>query len=679
MAKFEATYPVAPQGLATSFTESETPLEYATEMRNRFINAAGGAEKRQGMVLFGAVVAGNPVIDGIHELIKNDGTAILLVSGSGSIWRYDSGVYTLAHTGLIGDHIHSMQMSDKLLFFNGVDRNIYTTDGITFTELKAINEKGLATAGTDMVGLVDGGIDNWVTDTRVTINDLVYNQSKDAYGIITAIATATVTHSIIASAGVTAATGIGVSTVGNSESGDNYQIIDLVELNVIPTDGDDDNLAIINSPSSAGSIAVSAVPDWVAAGIRVGDFVRNTTRGAVTRVTAVSTAAIGVVGVSGQTAGDSITLHKSAMPIAKHGHVHFGRLYMIDSRDKRLVRVTGPNDPEDLSTDSGTLNASSFKFGDQQPVGETILGMNSFQRFMVFGGEQNVYLYAGVDPIADTSSMATDFDIIGLFPQGAISDDALVQIGNDLAVVTPDGVQSISMGGDSSTLGRANLSEAIKTTLRGELKAADEEKIIAFHYTRRSWLLLKVEDKVYVFNYTAYLGPAAPNYGPGAKVLQRVGSWSLFDGKFAEQNAYFVRKDGTMLCAGVSGRVYECDVSGVYSDNGTKYSTEYETPWLTLSEPRRSVNQKQGHYIKPILETGGSVTYTITVSAGFEGESTDSIIVVTTSTASKTILNDKFPLRWRGEQARFNIMTSGDSGPDILSRYTIYASKHGNK
>ena len=38
---WEATYQIAPNGLATSFTDSELPLEYAGRFRNRYINAAG--------------------------------------------------------------------------------------------------------------------------------------------------------------------------------------------------------------------------------------------------------------------------------------------------------------------------------------------------------------------------------------------------------------------------------------------------------------------------------------------------------------------------------------------------------------------------------------------------------------------------------------------------------------
>lgn len=43
----ERFYDIAKRGLATNFTETEIPVDYALRFRNRFINSAGGAEKRQ--------------------------------------------------------------------------------------------------------------------------------------------------------------------------------------------------------------------------------------------------------------------------------------------------------------------------------------------------------------------------------------------------------------------------------------------------------------------------------------------------------------------------------------------------------------------------------------------------------------------------------------------------------
>jgi hypothetical protein len=382
--------------------------------------------------------------------------------------------------------------------------------------------------------------------------------------------------------------------------------------------------------------------------------------------------------VAGQTTGDSLILMKSAMPIAKVAHVHFGRLYMVDARDERLLRVTGPNDPQDMSTDSGTIDGSSFKVGDQQPIGDSIKALGTFQRFMVIAGKQNVFLYEGVDPIADTSAATTDFDVVGLFQQGAVSQHAIVAIGNDLAFITTDGVQSLSLVGDASTLGRTNLSEAIKTDMHDDIAAASENEIISINYPRRSWMILKIGAEMHVFNYSIYFGADEANKASGGMATLRFGSWSEFFGKFAEQRAFLVRQTGILTCAGSGGLVYEYD-QGNHHDAGAVFGTTYQTTWLTGEEPRRPVNVKSGKYIKPTFEIGTEdVVYTITVSAGYSAKSTDSIVVTARGGSAKTIISTKQSLRWHGEQFRITIETSASSGPDTISRFAVFGASFGN-
>src|SRR3990167_5743382 len=100
MSRFEAAVPIPRYGLATSYGESETPKEYALRFRNRFINNAGSAEKRQGMSQYGATITGTPNLTGLHEIVRSDGTTYLFASGEGSIWRRDSSTaWTQIHSG----------------------------------------------------------------------------------------------------------------------------------------------------------------------------------------------------------------------------------------------------------------------------------------------------------------------------------------------------------------------------------------------------------------------------------------------------------------------------------------------------------------------------------------------------------------------------------------------------
>lgn len=687
----EATYPIAPRGLATSFTESELPIDFADRFKNRFINAAGGAEKRPGMTQMGASVAGGPLLTGIHELVKKDGTTILFVSGddpvtnSGAVWKYDSGTetYSSVHTGLtLGKRLQSVQMNNRLIFVNGVDRNFFTKDGTTFSELEAIVEMGTTSTGTSANALYDSEITNWVTGTDVVTNDIVFYVESSAYGLVTTVSADRIVHTAVSATG----TGVGGGTEPSANK--RYRIIDTVELNIIPqNDGEEDNVGTAGTGTTTTVIAVSGVT-FSDKEIKVGDFVYNTTRSAVTKVQSVS-ANINVKTVASQTNGDSLVFLKSAMPISDFAHVHYGRLYLTDIRDKTKVRISGANDPTDFTTDAGTLDSVSFNFGGQQPKGDSIVTMASFQQYLALGGKQNLYLFQGTTPV-QSSAAATDYDFspVGLFPQGVVSRWGMIGIGNDVTYVGHDGVQSISQVDDASTLNRANLTEAIRKTVRDEIDTAAENLIQLIHYPQRSWLLFKVNDRIYNYNYAAFFGETQQQPGDN----WAGGSWSLFEGGFARQQAYLVRLDGSLVCCGPFGKVYQFD-NGTFDDDGEDISTEYRTGWLTLDEPKKTVRVKKLVYIKPLIEAGANIAYEITAQGSYENEGQDVITINTSGNSAPLGLftigqnqigvgkpsNVKYPLRARGEAIRLSFTTEDTSGPDTLSRYTLYASVHGRQ
>jgi hypothetical protein len=323
--------------------------------------------------------------------------------------------------------------------------------------------------------------------------------------------------------------------------------------------------------------------------------------------------------------------------------------------------------------------------------------MASFQRFFSVGGKQNLFLFDGIDPIADVSGDAISFNIIGLFPQGIVSPDSLLSIGNDVVFVTPDGVQTASLVGDASTLGRANISEAIRTTLRDKIKNASEDDIITIHYPRRSWYILKIESEMFVFNYSPFFGTdiiadqSRVSKQAGGTIGPNRGSWSSFDGKFAQQNAYLVLQDGSMVVAGAAGRVYNFD-DETFDDDGQSYTTEYQTAWLQLAEPRDNIKIKQGNYIKPIFNAGDSITYTLLAEGDFDVTSGETITIEVSSESGPVgqatipfriggaaVQNVKQALRWRGEQVRLTFRTDDSLGPDILSQFTLYANEFGTR
>ncbi|MCB7127938.1 MAG: hypothetical protein J3T61_00165 [Candidatus Brocadiales bacterium] len=677
---FESTYDMALLGRATNFTETELPPGYAQEYLNRFTNAAGGAEKRQGIVLLGNTLSGTPTLTGLHELVLKDGTDILMVSGAGAINSLSGSTWTQIHTVSSTDPLTSVQMGNRLIFTNGVDRPFFTEDGVVFRELKAIIEQGALTSGASTTSIRDDTIDNWVGDTNVVVNDIAFNIDASAFGVITAAVTASLTHSAIG----TAATGAGVGSKDQA-SGDRYEVLDMVELNIIPTTGEDDNAATAGVGTSAGGVAVSAVSNWLTTDLRVGDFVRNTTRTAVARVQTIGTTIFTTNSVASQTSGDSLVFLKSAQPIATKHHVHYDRLYGIDERDRRKIRISGANDPQDMTEDAGTLDAISFAFGDLQPEGDSLLSMGSFQAAFIVGGKRNIYAFSGTNPIGSSA----DFTPVGLFPQGVVAKNGIISIGNDLTFVNNDGLQAFSQIDDFTSLGRANLSEAIRNDLRDELSNASDADIQLFHYRRRSWVVLKIKDRLHVYNYTPLVEftRAQQRFD-----RQESGSWHLFTGKFARQNFYFIRQDGTLVCCGAGGRIFSFD-QDTFDDDGENITTTYQTGHLTYEEPKKSVQVKALRYIKPIFEVGVDVNYTIRAEGGLDGQSTEIITVGVSSGADAVgsavigsfiiggskVQNQKFPLRVRGETVRLTFSNDNQLGPDILSRLTLYWTKHGKK
>lgn len=667
-------------GLATEFSLSQMPIEYSRTFVNRFINIRGDAEKRQGIQQLGTTISGSPTITGIHEFVDGVGNVTLFASGSGVIYKYNEtlGTWSIALSGKDpNQRLISVEMAGKLIFVNGSDRNFYTDDGTTFKELKAIIESGVASStATSSTSLTDAQVASWLA-TFVTNNDIVYNVTRGAYGIVTSVGATNLTMSPVGSA----ATGIGFAS-DNQQAGDIYEVLDNVALNVIPVGTGLDNFATLTSGSSTTQVRVSGV-DFSTTETRVGDFVYNTTRNAVTSITAVS-ANLNVTSITGQTVNDSVTFFKSAMPIATWPHVHYGSLYLIDARNRGEVRISGPADPQDFTTNQGTLSALTSYYNSRQPQAEIILSLKTFQQYLVAGGQRNVYADIGTQTVRTSGAAINsglDFAPVGLFPQGCASRFGLESIGGACIFAANDGLRNFNANFNANTFQTTNISEVVKTELSNAIasKATDPDEIQTIHYPRRNWLLFKIGDVLYNYNYT-------PSYNMGQIQQSPYGSFSKFTGKFAQQKVYYVRRNGDLLCAGNGGKIYEFD-KGNYDDDGDSITASLETGYLKLSEAQEGTLTKDGTYIKPVFESSYPIVYTITATGGYNNLSTDSVTATTVGVGEvglarigsspiggNRIYYQKLPLRWKGEQFRIRIETDSTDGPDIITGYYIYGN-----
>lgn len=665
-------------GLGTDFSEFERPITYAQNFTNRFRNITGGAERRPGTSR-ASQVTGNPNLTRLHEFVDNNGNETLFTSDDfGNIWTIDSsGSASQVYTGTSTGRLISVQAEDKLIFVNGqIDfsyRNFYTDDhGATFNELKAIITRGVAAGGTTTTTLIDGDISNWINSTLASNNDIVHNVTRGGYGIVTAIASGSLSITQISTSG----NGAG-KTTANQQPGDVYELIDYVDLNIIPQgNGALDNTAVAGTGTSDSVIAVSGV-NFATTEIRHGDFIYNTTRSTIIQVGSVSANISLLQLCSAQVAGDSLAFFKSAMPIASNAHVHYGRVYFIDSRNQNRIVITAPDDPEDVTTYQKTLDTTSFSFGTQQPTGDIILAMSSFQKYFVASGEKNLYIYEGVTPIADSSSTTIDFSPVATYPNGIATRFGLSTNGSDLLHITTEGLQAINIGNITNTTVQNNASTPVRTAMLNAILATNPNNIQVTFYPRRSWMIVKIGDVCYVLNTN-------PTYDRSGQ-LRVVSSWHLFTGKWAQQNHYFVRRNGDLLACGANGFIYEMD-SGAPTDDGERIATNITTAWLTMEEPQRTVRIKEGKYIRPIFESETGVVYTINAVAGWDNLSSDSIAVsavgagqIGTAIIGTTPIGagnfaqaSKQPLRWRGEQVRLEFVTESSASPDIITGFTLY-------
>lgn len=695
----EAQFALAPRGFATSFPEQDTPQEFCLEFRNLYTNSVGNAELRAGLETYVSALPYPITITGFHEIAKAAGP-ILLASGAGQIWRVNEsgGSHVLAYTfPTTSAKIFSFHAAGRLIFYNGVDRNVYTTDGEEFFELLSILEVGTKADSSDVAtSLSAADITNWL-GTDIAELDLVYYSDVSAYGVITAIVSGSISHTPVSGG----AGGIGAGSLAAGAtpvSGNRFAILDTVELNVIPVSGlgfQTDNFGTLTAGSSATSVRIEAVPDWTATQVRTGDFVFNDTRHEVSVITAITTAALTVQAFTSAAAGDSVYLLKSSAPIIKYGVSHFQRAYAIDARDDQKMQISAPGDPEDW----GSINAGTYDISTQQPASERFRSLLSFQRFLVVGGTRNLYAFQGTDPIGVLSRddgsylLQPDWTDLGLFPAGLLSRTGMVNVGNDLAWATNNGIRIATLSKTTNQLQEDSASSQIDKTLRELLKILPEDDIIVTHYPRRSFVIWKCGGELYVYNYSNAGQLSSRTFIGGNEVNVRVPpAWHLFTGPLALQTAYFIRESGDMITGGPGGQINIWD-QGAYGDLGEATDFLYESVWHSFAKGQKSSLRKHGKFIRPIFEAPAGIGLEISVASPYSREATDEVTAMPTTTegvigsavigeaviGGNSVTVDKFPLRWHGEAAKFRFGGQSSQGPLTLSGYSVFFAEFGTK
>ena len=706
--------PFSHKGLADERNALLQDKDYAHNLENFVIGTEGHGESRP--VINQVLVSAFPDrVTSIHEHINAQGSSTYFAGAAGKLYTVTiaSGSISVPVTATsfgsatpgydTARRIRSTQMGDRMVLYNGTNRAVWTEDGRVFEQQRALSGIGSATSNTSATSLRDSDITSWLLEP-VAVGDIVFNRTENGYGLITAIVTGRLTHTNISSA----ATGIGTIT-NISSAGHSYEIIDTVALNVIPSDGPlSDNVGLAGATTGAGQVTVSGMTNWFNTEIRVGDFVRNTTREAITQVTAIASATLGVNGITSQVCGDSLVFYKDAFPIPHYAHTFFDRLYTIDSRQRGKIRVSTKGDPSDMTVAGGTLDAFTIAVGSFASEPENFEQIASFHDNIVFGGEKNILMFVGGDPVADVSGALVDFTLKSIIPKGIVSQDSLAPIGNVLLFSTREGVQAVAFGAFNQTETQ-NISGPLTLTTQADVAQAldvSAGRVRLIDYPQRQLAILKAGvSSNLVLNYQPQTQYRARTTEAGYLLRGRA-TWTEFSGQFAGTDAEFVDTNGRFLVGFVSGGVNYIGqfdavrLTTTATPDRANNILEWSIPLRNfLSETGKfyQPNHIHGKYVALHAETvsGTNPTVTIEVENDLASAATPAgsvaITLGPTGTESNTInaiLRDsmitppesgrKYPLRWRGTEARFDVTVSG-LAPLSIKGLGIWYSTKGRK
>lgn len=702
--------PFSYRGLADDRNALLQDENYSPLLDNIIIGTEGNGESRP--VINQVLVSAFPNrVTSIHEHINANGARTYFAGANGILYTITAAsgsisVPVTATTPVGWDpnmRIRSTQMGSRAIFYNGTNRAMWTEDGLTFEQQRALSGFGSATSNSSATSLRDNGITNWLIEP-VAVNDVIFNRTENGYALVTGVVTGRLTHTTLSSAG------LGIGKVTNiSSAGHTYEIIDTVALNILPADGPlSDNVGLAGATTGAAQITVSGMTNWFNTEINIGDYIRNTTRDAVTQVTAIATATLGVNGITSQVCGDSLVFLKDAFPIPHYSHAYFDRLYTIDHREHSKIRVSTKGDPSDYTVAGGTLDSMTIGIGNFASDPENFEQIASFHNNIVFGGSRNVIMFRGGDPIADVSGALVDFALKSIIPKGVVSQDSLLPIGNVLLFAAREGMQVVAFGAFDETETQ-NISGPLTQTTQSNIKAALEVsagRVRLVNYPTKQLAILKARTTAnLVLNYQPQTRYRTKS-GESALLLRGQATWTNFTGQIAGTDAEFVDSRGRMLVAFTSGGV------NYIGEFDALRQTTANTPDRALSNmawtiPPRSLLSETGKGYRPEnihgkfialhceVVSGNNPTVGVNVRTGLASAAvtagTVNITLGPTGTEDNTIdaitrvkmipppeSGRKHPLRWRGTEAAFDVSVSG-LGPLSTKGLGLWYSRKGRK
>jgi hypothetical protein len=241
----------------------------------------------------------------------------------------------------------------------------------------------------------------------------------------------------------------------------------------------------------------------------------------------------------------------------------------------RVYYTHGVNDPA-AWPDPATGNIPSLNLADKAGMADELLAMRVKDGLTVFLGRNQLQLWQGTIP-GTNGGIAADFSWVKTLPVGIVHPNAVLDLPNDLLLLTPLGARTLSRTIQTEQLDLADVGRALDPTLAANVQtlrasAAAYQGMQAFRCPAQQWFAWGFAAETLVWQL-----------GPGGS------GWVRFTGGFSALSAAHTAPDNTLYVA-KGGQLFQYNPNS-YDDAGAPIFTRWWLPWLNPAGQQRWANK----------------------------------------------------------------------------------------
>lgn len=229
----------------------------------------------------------------------------------------------------------------------------------------------------------------------------------------------------------------------------------------------------------------------------------------------------------------------------------------------RVYHTHGVNDETAWRDSEGIV--PGINLADKSSGSDMLMAMAVKDGLTIFLLRNSTQVWTGSTPGAEG-----DFAWQKTIPLGTVHGSLVVELPNDVAFVTQNGVRTFSRTLQTEQLDVSDVGSEVDPTVAEQLRllVADDacyRRVNSVVCAAQNWFGARLYDHFLMFQ----VGAA----GKG---------WAVFDGAFGMAGAFHAAPDGRLYLA-VGGQVFRYDET-VWDDDGEAIATRWWTPWLRLAK-----------------------------------------------------------------------------------------------